>query len=201
MKISEIWSLLTVKTSVPRSRQRLVFHGKTLQPDSTLRESSITNESVIHLIVPPGAPKKQKCTFKDCKDGAQRIVGDCGFCRGHFCGKHRLLEDHKCDGLEDVSLLRDCRRIVQVEGAYANVGPLSVQERESRCKRQQAHLRADDGDQGHLESILSPQSTSSPYLYNLIWRASQRVADFGLSAVYFPASFLPCDATRRDAYV
>lgn len=48
-------------------------------------------------------PKKIRCTYKDCKDGAQRIIGDCGFCNGHYCGKHRLLEDHKCDGLEDVS--------------------------------------------------------------------------------------------------
>lgn len=46
-------------------------------------------------------PKKVRCTFKDCKDPAQRIVGDCGFCSGHFCGKHRMLEDHKCSGLED----------------------------------------------------------------------------------------------------
>ncbi|KAI0146137.1 hypothetical protein GGR57DRAFT_506658 [Xylariaceae sp. FL1272] len=47
---------------------------------------------------------KPRCTFKECKSAAQRIVGDCGFCDGHFCAKHRLLEDHKCTGLEDVSL-------------------------------------------------------------------------------------------------
>jgi predicted nucleic acid binding AN1-type Zn finger protein len=46
-------------------------------------------------------PKKIRCSFKECKDAAQRIVGDCGFCSGHYCGKHRLLEDHKCEGLED----------------------------------------------------------------------------------------------------
>lgn len=45
--------------------------------------------------------KKIRCSFKDCKDRAQPIVGDCGFCEGRYCGKHRLLEDHKCDGLED----------------------------------------------------------------------------------------------------
>ena len=33
-----------------------------------------------------------------------RIVGECGFCGGCFCGKHRLLEDHRCKGLEDVSV-------------------------------------------------------------------------------------------------
>lgn len=48
-------------------------------------------------------PKKIRCTYKECREAAQRIVGDCGFCNGHYCGKHRLLEDHKCDGLEDVS--------------------------------------------------------------------------------------------------
>ncbi|KAI0973960.1 hypothetical protein F4678DRAFT_458748 [Xylaria arbuscula] len=49
-------------------------------------------------------PVKPRCTYKECKTAAQRIVGDCGFCDGHFCAKHRLLEDHKCTGLEDVSL-------------------------------------------------------------------------------------------------
>lgn len=49
------------------------------------------------------APKKIRCSAKECREAAQRIVGDCGFCNGHFCGKHRLLEDHKCSGLEDVS--------------------------------------------------------------------------------------------------
>lgn len=49
------------------------------------------------------APNKPRCTFKECKGAAQRIVGDCGFCDGHYCAKHRLLEDHKCTGLEDVS--------------------------------------------------------------------------------------------------
>ncbi|KAI0402245.1 hypothetical protein F4802DRAFT_618088 [Xylaria palmicola] len=50
-------------------------------------------------------PAKPRCTFKECRTAAQRIVGDCGFCDGHFCAKHRLLEDHKCTGLEDVSLM------------------------------------------------------------------------------------------------
>lgn len=48
-----------------------------------------------------GAPKRIRCNFKECKDQAQRIVGDCGFCQGHFCGKHRMLESHACTGLED----------------------------------------------------------------------------------------------------
>jgi hypothetical protein len=51
--------------------------------------------------------KKNRCTFKECQLTAQRIVGDCGFCQGHFCSKHRLLEDHKCEGLEDVGTPHD----------------------------------------------------------------------------------------------
>ncbi|KAK4248765.1 AN1-type zinc finger protein TMC1 [Corynascus novoguineensis] len=46
---------------------------------------------------------KVKCSFEDCKLAAQRIVGDCTFCQGSFCKNHRLLEDHKCQNLEDVS--------------------------------------------------------------------------------------------------
>lgn len=53
------------------------------------------------ITIMPG--KKIRCSAKECKEAAQRIVGDCTFCKGHFCGKHRLLEDHKCSGLEDVS--------------------------------------------------------------------------------------------------
>lgn len=51
------------------------------------------------------APKKARCTFQDCKDQPQRIAGDCSFCDGHFCGKHRLLENHKCTGLDNVSII------------------------------------------------------------------------------------------------
>ncbi|KXX73745.1 AN1-type zinc finger protein TMC1 [Madurella mycetomatis] len=47
--------------------------------------------------------KKIKCSFQDCKAAAQRIAGDCTFCEGHFCNNHRLLEDHKCRNLDDVS--------------------------------------------------------------------------------------------------
>lgn len=53
-------------------------------------------------------PKRIRCTAAQCREPAQRIVGDCSFCQGHFCGKHRLLEDHKCTGLEDVSLRLHC---------------------------------------------------------------------------------------------
>ncbi|KAF2752166.1 hypothetical protein M011DRAFT_473426 [Sporormia fimetaria CBS 119925] len=102
--ISTLSTLLAVRTNIP-SDLRLVHAGKHLSsPDQTLADYSITPNSTLHMALPLRGgmpPKKIRCGFKDCKDAAQRIVGDCGFCQGHFCGKHRLLEDHKCEGLED----------------------------------------------------------------------------------------------------
>ncbi|KAF7597566.1 hypothetical protein BBP40_000044 [Aspergillus hancockii] len=45
--------------------------------------------------------RKPRCNFKECRELAQRIVGDCSFCSGHYCSKHRMLEAHACTGLED----------------------------------------------------------------------------------------------------
>lgn len=106
LSIANLTTLLSIRTSLPESDLRLVYAGKHLSSSSTLAEYNINKEATLHLAVPLRGgmpPKKIRCTYKDCKEGAQRIIGDCGFCQGHFCGKHRLLEDHKCDGLEDVS--------------------------------------------------------------------------------------------------
>ena len=77
--------------------------GRPLPTPSTLAALNINTNSTLHLALPilGGAPKRIRCNAKDCKDAAQRIVGDCGFCAGHFCGKHRMLESHACSGLED----------------------------------------------------------------------------------------------------
>ncbi|TKA72886.1 hypothetical protein B0A49_08142 [Cryomyces minteri] len=98
-------SLIALRTNLPPSDLRLVFAGKHLTAgDATLADYAIGKESTLHLALPLRGgmpPKKMRCSYKDCKDAAQRIVGDCGFCQGHFCGKHRLLESHSCEGLED----------------------------------------------------------------------------------------------------
>ncbi|KAF3077089.1 AN1-type zinc finger protein TMC1, partial [Trichoderma lentiforme] len=65
--------------------------------------------------------KKLRCTAKDCREPAQRIVGDCTFCNGHFCGKHRLLEDHKCSGLEDCKKQSHARNAAQLEAERTQV--------------------------------------------------------------------------------
>lgn len=102
--VGTLRSLLALRTNMSTDDLRIVYAGKHLtSQSSTLSDYSISRESTIHLALPlrGGAPKKIKCNFKDCKDKAQPIVGDCGFCQGHFCGKHRMLESHACSGLED----------------------------------------------------------------------------------------------------
>jgi len=106
LTIQNLTTLLSIRTSLPEQDLRLVYAGKHLSsaPSSTLADNHIQRESTIHLAVPLRGgmpPKKIRCTHKDCREAAQRIIGDCGFCNGSFCGKHRLLEDHKCTGLED----------------------------------------------------------------------------------------------------
>ncbi|KAK6461829.1 hypothetical protein DFJ63DRAFT_200106 [Scheffersomyces coipomensis] len=44
--------------------------------------------------------KKSKCAFKSCTSASLRMVGACSHCQGSFCAKHRLLEDHLCQGLQ-----------------------------------------------------------------------------------------------------
>ncbi|QSZ32915.1 hypothetical protein DSL72_002498 [Monilinia vaccinii-corymbosi] len=102
--ISNLAHLLSLRTSSPSSALRLVHAGRHLSPSSTLISNNITRDSTIHVagtLRGGMPPKKIKCNYKDCGVAAQRIVGHCGFCEGEFCGKHRMLEDHKCVKLED----------------------------------------------------------------------------------------------------
>ncbi|KAF2459346.1 hypothetical protein BDY21DRAFT_281956 [Lineolata rhizophorae] len=122
--ISTLLSLLALRTNRPATPSlRLVHAGKHLSsPTSSLASYAIAPNSTLHLALPlPGgasstnsatttattttsatpARKKIRCSHKACRELAQRIVGDCGFCDGRFCARHRLLEDHACKGLED----------------------------------------------------------------------------------------------------
>lgn len=44
--------------------------------------------------------KSKKCSFLNCTSAPLRMVGECQFCQGKFCSKHRLLESHNCKGLK-----------------------------------------------------------------------------------------------------
>ncbi|KAJ9501641.1 hypothetical protein H2202_002603 [Exophiala xenobiotica] len=59
---------------------------------------------------------KPRCSKDGCKAPAQPIVGDCGFCQKRFCGKHRMLESHNCEGLEDARRADKDRNAAKLEG-------------------------------------------------------------------------------------
>jgi len=59
---------------------------------------------------------KPRCSKEGCRAPAQPIVGDCGFCQKRFCGKHRMLESHNCEGLEDARRADKDRNAAKLEG-------------------------------------------------------------------------------------
>lgn len=42
-----------------------------------------------------------KCSFQECRIKISSLMTmECKMCNGKFCGKHRLLENHLCSGLD-----------------------------------------------------------------------------------------------------
>jgi len=101
-----------------------------LDPPSTRRSGSPTEEpkpttaetptstasSTPRSSTPAKKPRKPRCTKDGCNALAQPIVGDCGFCQKRFCGKHRMLESHNCEGLEDARQADKDRNAARLEG-------------------------------------------------------------------------------------
>lgn len=102
-----------------------------LDPPSTRRSGSPTEEpkpitatvtptstasSTPRSSTPAKKPRKPRCTKDGCNALAQPIVGDCGFCQKRFCGKHRMLESHNCEGLEDARQADKDRNAAKLEG-------------------------------------------------------------------------------------
>ena len=46
------------------------------------------------------------CNYYDgsCKKKSALIIGDCKFCKKHFCTEHRLPESHRCECLHTCKL-------------------------------------------------------------------------------------------------
>lgn len=63
--------------------------------------TATTNTIIAKPTITPAIRRKPRCAHPPCKAAAQSITGDCGFCQKRFCSKHRMLESHACEGLED----------------------------------------------------------------------------------------------------
>lgn len=90
--------------SLSEGTYKIVYSGKKLEDEKTLTEVSISDNATVYLMSCVTARRrsntKRKCSASRCTSQPLRMVGDCQYCSGKFCSKHRLLENHNCIGLQ-----------------------------------------------------------------------------------------------------
>lgn len=81
------------------SNFKLIYNGVKIEDKVEVSDNTsiilMSDEEIIKK-----KKKKNTCSFKECGQTPLRMVGVCSHCSGKFCGKHRLLEDHLCEGLQ-----------------------------------------------------------------------------------------------------
>ncbi|ETI20568.1 hypothetical protein G647_08605 [Cladophialophora carrionii CBS 160.54] len=109
----------TLKLSSP-SRSPTATDPSQPQSDMTAIQPPTSSSSTPVPSSGASTPKKKsnkpRCSKDGCKTAAQPIVGDCGFCQKRFCGKHRMLESHNCEGLADARKADKDRNTAKLEG-------------------------------------------------------------------------------------
>jgi hypothetical protein len=91
---------------------------ESIKPAQSQSGTSTPASNASRTSTPSGTKKsnRPRCLKEGCKAPAQPIVGDCGFCQKRFCGKHRMLESHNCEGLEDARQADKDRNAAKLEG-------------------------------------------------------------------------------------
>ncbi|CEP60714.1 Tmc1p LALA0_S01e17282g [Lachancea lanzarotensis] len=69
--------------------------------ESGIVEEVVANVALSRVSKKSGLKKKKKdrCFYDKCGSTALKFIGDCQFCQGHFCSRHRIMENHACQGL------------------------------------------------------------------------------------------------------
>jgi len=83
------------------SHRILAGEGKELEDGAKLADCGVLSGETLHVAakvrdpVAP-APKKNVCAVGGCNAKVVKIVGQCRYCQGGYCAKHRLPEAHLC---------------------------------------------------------------------------------------------------------
>ena len=93
---------------------KLVWRSQELTPDdSSLDTFGISQNDLIHLVhsspfpstadsslLLPQVKKPFHCAWGDCLDRHVKIIGECVYCSGKYCARHRLPESHMCQNMQ-----------------------------------------------------------------------------------------------------
>lgn len=100
----------------PPSTRRSSSPIQDSKPTESSTSATTSAASTPRSSTPAKKPRKPRCSKDACNAPAQPIVGDCGFCQKRFCGKHRMLESHNCEGLADARQAEKDRNTAKLEG-------------------------------------------------------------------------------------
>lgn len=104
--VPELRFAVADRTAIPPAEQRLIFGPHQLEHGS-LADYGLAAGHTVNLALRLRGGGKKRCgamldPTQRCSQAAINIVGQCNACEVAYCGKHRLPEDHKCSGLEQV---------------------------------------------------------------------------------------------------
>lgn len=84
------------------SQQEVSNETTTPSTNKTTTKSSTSTVSTGKRVTKKISNKKKRknvCYMDNCSNASLKFIGDCNFCHGHYCSKHRIMENHKCTGL------------------------------------------------------------------------------------------------------